>query len=181
MSEKRFQNSYNARALALTALLCAVSIALSFLESLIPDFPFVMPGMKLGLSNIVVMFALELLPLPSSLAVVIFKAVFALITRGFTAFLMSLSGGFFSVSVMFLLIRSRKTSFGALGIGVAGAFMHNMGQLLVAYIIVSDGIYAYIPILSGASILTGTLTGLANYIILPVIKKIPIYTVKENY
>lgn len=59
--------------------------------------------------------------------------------------------------------------------------MHNMGQLLVAYIIVSDGIYAYIPILSGASILTGTLTGLANYIILPVIKKIPIYTVKENY
>ena len=82
---------------------------------------------------------------------------------------------------MFLLIRSRKTSFGALGIGVAGAFMHNMGQLLVAYIIVSDGIYAYIPILSGASILTGTLTGLANYIILPVIKKIPIYTVKENY
>ena len=61
--------------LTLTAMLCAVSIVLSALESMVEILPFMIPGMKLGLSNVAVMFSLEVLSLPSALCVVLFKAI----------------------------------------------------------------------------------------------------------
>ncbi len=173
MSKSSFSKIFDVKTIALTGLLSSIAIVLAFLEGLLPDFPFVMPGMKLGLSNIVIMFSLEVLPLPCTLVTVIFKALFAIVTRGMTAGIMSLSGGMLSAFIMFFLVRSKKLRFGSLGIGVAGAFAHNMGQLLVALAIVSDAVYGYFPVLCVTSVVTGTLTGIANYFILPAIKKIP--------
>lgn len=157
-----------------TAVLSAVALVLSAFENMIPDLPFVLPGMKLGLSNLAVMFALQLCPLPCALSVVVIKALFALITRGVTAFAMSLVGGLLATIAMWLMIKQKKMGFGCLGIGIAGAFVHNCGQLLVAFILVSDAVYTYFPILSLASLMTGSLTGLVYYFVIPQLKRIPL-------
>jgi len=73
------------------ALMCACAIVLSIFESFIPDLPFIIPGMKPGLANIVTMTAIEGFGFSSALYVTVAKSAFVLITRGFTAFLMSFS------------------------------------------------------------------------------------------
>ncbi|MGN0453488.1 MAG: Gx transporter family protein [Ruminococcus sp.] len=163
------------RLMTATAMLTAVSVVLSFLENLLPDLPFAVPGMKLGLSNIAVMFALELYPLPCSLFITAVKALFALVTRGAVAGLMSFAGGFFATLAMWLVIHSGRLTFGAWGVGVSGAFFHNMGQLLGAFFLVSDAVWGYIPVLSALSLLTGTVTGLAFYLLMPVLRKVPVF------
>ena len=160
--------------LTLTAMLCAVSIVLSALESMVEILPFMIPGMKLGLSNVAVMFSLEVLSLPSALCVVLFKAVFALVTRGGVAFLMSFSGGLLATLAMYLLLKTKVLRFGYLGVGISGAVFHNTGQLFVAYFLVGEGVVAYALFLLLMSLLTGSLTALVNYLTLPFIKRIPL-------
>lgn len=157
-----------------TAVLGGVALVLSILENMIPDLPFVLPGMKLGLSNLAVMFALQLCPLPSALCIVVLKALFAFATRGATAFMMSISGGLLSTLIMGLMIKQKSLKFGCFGIGVAGAFAHNCGQLLVAVLLVSDAVYGYFPVLTLGALVTGTLTGLVYYLVMPRLVKIPL-------
>lgn len=157
-----------------TALLSAVALVLSVLENMIPTLSFALPGMKLGLSNIAVMFSLELCSLPCALAVVLIKALFALVTRGAVAFFMSFCGGVAATLGMYFLIRSKKISFGCFGIGIGGAFLHNMGQLFIAYLILSDVVLYYLPVLCLSSLLTGSLTALVYYVVMPPLKKIPL-------
>ena len=117
--------------IALLGMFCALSVAISYIETLIPPLVPV-PGVKPGFSNIVTMFATVSLGFPYGLAVAVFKAMFALITRGVTAFFMSLCGGLLSLVMMWILFRFTKTSIGYIGIGVLSAISHNMGQLAVA-------------------------------------------------
>ena len=148
-----------------TALISAVALVLSYIEMILPDMPFVLPGMKLGLSNIATMFALSAMSFPSALVVCLTKSLFALLMRGFTAFLMSLSGGLLSLFVMYFLLRFKRVGF--IGVGVGGAFCHNLGQILVAFILTDSTVFAYFSVLGLASIITGTVTALAVFIILP--------------
>lgn len=157
-----------------TGLLCAVALVLSVVENTIPTMPFMLPGMKLGLSNIAVMFSLEVCSLPCALSVVAVKAIFALATRGAVAFMMSFFGGICATLVMFLLVRSNRLRFGYLGIGVAGAFMHNTGQLLAALLLISKAVFAYLPVLCVSALVTGALTGLVCYFLIPPIKRLPL-------
>ena len=85
--------NYKARQTALLGMLFALSMALSFLESMLTPFFGLMPAMKLGLSNIVVMYAVLFLNRRSALYLVLLKALFALLTRGVTAGFLSLCGG----------------------------------------------------------------------------------------
>lgn len=156
-----------------TALVSAVALVLSYIEMSLPDLPFVLPGMKLGLSNIATMFALSALSLPSALVVCLVKAVFALLMRGFTAFLMSLCGGLLSTLAMYVLIRFKKIGF--VGVGIGGAFSHNLGQILVAFVLTDSGVFAYFSVLCIASIVTGTLTAIVLYVILPKVMKLKLY------
>ncbi len=156
-----------------TALVSAVALVLSYIEMMLPDMPFVLPGMKLGLSNIATMFALSAMSLPSALVVCLTKALFALLVRGFTAFLMSLSGGLLSLLAMYLLLKIKRVGF--IGIGVGGAFCHNLGQILVAFILTDSTVFAYFSVLGLASIVTGTVTALAVYIILPKVLALGLY------
>ncbi|MBQ8056933.1 MAG: Gx transporter family protein [Ruminococcus sp.] len=156
-----------------TAMVSAVALVLSYIEMSLPDLPFVLPGMKLGLSNIATMFALTAMSLPSALVVCIVKAVFALLMRGFTSFLMSLCGGLLSVFAMYLVMRFKHI--GYVGVGVSGAFCHNLGQILVAFAFTDSTVFAYFSVLGLASIVTGTVTALAVYIILPKVLSIGLY------
>lgn len=157
-----------------TAVLAGVALVLSLLEGILPDLPFVLPGMKLGLSNLAVMFALELCPLPCALGIVAVKSLFALFTRGAVASVMSFAGGVAATLIMWLIIKSRRITFGCLGIGIAGALCHNLGQLLIALFLVSDAVYGYVPVLCFASLLTGAVTGLVYFLVMPALMRVPI-------
>lgn len=147
--------------IALAGILGAQALALAWLESLLPAFPFLPPGAKPGISNTVTMFAVSALKKSDALFIVLLKAGFAGITRGFTAFLMSLCGGMVSLLVMILLLGGkRKNPFGLIGTGVCCALGHNLGQLGAAAIITDTvTIMGYAPALAAFGAVTGIVTG----------------------
>ena len=157
---------------ALSGILCALAIALSFLESLLPSIPFLPPGAKPGLSNIITMFAASSLALPDLCLIIITKSAFVFITRGATSAAMSLSGGILSGFAMFLLFRFCKDKLGLTGISVISALCHNAGQLLTSTILTgtSKTLY-YAPFLAIFAIITGTLSGIIFKAVLPLAEK----------
>lgn len=161
--------------MAQTGLISAAAVVLSAFEGMLPDLPVPVPGAKLGLSNIAVMSAADCLGLPSALTAACFKAVFAGLTRGGTAFLMSLAGGLLSTLVMYLFLAAKTNRFGYIGIAVCGAAVHNTAQLCVAALLADASIFAYLPVLLLAAVLAGCLTGLAMGLIVPPVKKLKLY------
>lgn len=169
-----------AKVTALTAILSAQAIAISFLESLIPMSAFMPPGAKLGLSNIVTMFCAETLGAGYAFSITIFKSLFAFITRGATAGLMSLAGGITSTILMCLLVKIKRFEVGYIGIAVPSAICHNASQLLVSiFISGTPEIILYSPILLITSVLSGILTGITLKLIVPVLIKQKKYFYKE--
>ena len=155
-----------------TALMTAFAVVLSFVESLFPTSYFMPPGSKLGLSNIPVMFSASKLSIGETLLIVIAKSVFVFITRGATAFFMSLAGGLLSALCMFIMLR-KSTGFGFVGIGVLSAICHNIGQLAVSFFLVqSSAIVGYAPIMLITAIITGFLTGMVLKIAMPYFSKL---------
>ena len=117
-----------ARRVAGTGMLFALAIALSWLESCVTPLLGLMPALKLGLANIVVMYALLFLDTRSAAALVALKALFALLTRGVTAGALSGCGGALSLLVLWALLRAPVSVSGYL-FCVCGALAHNLGQL----------------------------------------------------
>ncbi len=157
---------------ALGAILCAQALVLGFFESLIPPLPFLPPGAKPGFSNIITMFAAGSLGLPQALIITLVKGGFAFITRGFTAGIMSLSGGILSTLAMWLLLRYANNKLGLVGISVICALCHNAGQLGAAAVITGSGdIIFYAPALAVFGIVTGAVTGITLNAVMPVLEK----------
>lgn len=158
---------------ALCGLLAALALVFSMLEGLLPPVPGMPPGAKLGLSNIVTMYAAGSLGLPSALFLALIKGGFALATRGGLAGVMSLSGGLVStVCVWFLLSRTKA---GLAAVGVCGALAHNGAQLLAAWVIAQAGVLFYLPFMVIFGVLTGILTGIVLKITVPPLEKISGY------
>ncbi len=163
-----------------TALMTALSVVLSFVESLLPAVQFMPPGSKLGLSNIPVMFSASTGKVGNTLLIVFVKSVFVLITRGFTAFCMSLAGGILS-AVCTLIIFKKTKDFGFVGVGVISAICHNIGQLTVSFFMVqTSAILGYAPVLLVASVGTGFLTGTLLRFSMPYFSKINKSTLSGN-
>ena len=161
------------RKIATLGILSAQALVLSVLEGFIPALPYLPPGTKPGLSNIVTMFAAAEIGLPSALTVTFIKSLFALITRGFTAFCMSLAGGLLSTFIMWALFRLKSKPFGLAGIGMLSAIGHNLGQVLMASVLTSTvSIVSALPFLAIFSVITGYLTGTILKLLLPVLNKI---------
>ncbi len=106
------------------------------------------------------------------MAVTLFKAFFALITRGTTAFFMSLAGGLLSLLVMVIIFKFFKNTFGYIGIGVLCALFHNIGQLAVAVVILGEAILSITPLLLLTGLLAGIVTGTVFKYTLPALTKI---------
>ena len=157
---------------ALSAILCALALSLSFLESLLPPIPFLPPGAKPGFSNIITMFAAGSLGLVQTLLIVLVKGCFAFVTRGVTAGIMSLSGGILSAVTMFILLRYGDKIFGLMGISVISAIFHNIGQLIAAaFITGTSSIVYYAPALAVFGIATGAVTGVIFKAVIPALDK----------
>lgn len=159
--------------LALMGLLFALAMALSFLESLLPAIPMLPPGIRLGLSNIVTMYALFVLGPASGYTIAVLKSLFVLLTRGAVASAMSIAGGLVSVTVMLLisLLPGMKKQY--LLLSILGGAMHNAGQLVAARFIIGNGyVWYYLPVLLIAGIGMGVITGLVLKVILPYINRL---------
>lgn len=153
---------------AYMGVLSACAIALGYLEGLLPPMPFMPPGAKLGLSNIAVMLASKRFGFLYAVAIAAAKAGFAGLTRGTTAFFMSLAGGVLSAAAVSALFKLKNNPFGFIGLGIISAIAHNAGQLGVASVLLGRGaVLAYAPYLFVFSIVTGAVTGTALKIILP--------------
>ena len=126
------------------ALFSALSIIISTFEFYLP-IPSI-PGVKLGLANCIVILILIKYGYWYALSVSIIKCfVVSMLFSGFTALLYSLSGAFFSLCVMTLLLKCKKY-FSMYGISIAGAATHNFAQILVASILMqSKYIFNYLP------------------------------------
>lgn len=148
------------RRLAQSALLAAVALTIFVLEAQIP-LPLPVPGLKLGLCNIVTLFALCRLGRGWSLAIVLTRIVLGNFAVGqVMAMLYALAGGLLSFCVMALLFRRLGQDL----LWVTGAFggiAHNLGQMAVAVLVTSTpALLAYLPVLLLCGILTGAFTGL---------------------
>lgn len=164
--------NHKAKEVALTGMLFALALTLSFLESLVSPLLGLMPAMKLGLSNIVVMYALLFLRGRTALALVLLKALFALLTRGATAGFLSLCGGLLSLAVLWGLLHAPCSVTGYI-FSVCGALAHNLGQLLGASVLLSSAMaLGYAPVLLAAGVAVGFLTSVISRALFPQLGRI---------
>lgn len=145
--------------LTLCALFAAAAIAVNAAEGFLPVTAFLPPGARLGLSNVVTMFASVSLGLPYALAIALLKSLFVLASRGVTAFLMSLAGGLLSTLVCGLLLTRGKRRLGFVAVGMIGALIHNCAQTAVCVIWTGSAILWYLPFLALASLVSGAAGG----------------------
>lgn len=163
--------SQKAKEVALAGMLFALAITLSFLESMVTPLLGLMPAMKLGLSNIVVMYALLFLRGRTALTLALLKALFALLTRGPTAGFLSLCGGLLSLLVLWLLLRAPCRVTGYI-FSVSGALAHNLGQLLGASLLLGSTLaLTYAPVLLAAGVGVGFLTSLVARALFPALRR----------
>ncbi len=154
-----------ARMVAFLGMMTAVSLVLSYVEALIPWFPS-LPGVKIGLSNLVVLFLLYRSGAASAGTVSLARILLAgILFSGPLSILYSLTGGSFSFLAMLLLKKSKR--FSSVGVSAAGGAMHNVGQILVARLVMgSDAVFYYLPHLLFFGTLFGALLGGATAVLL---------------
>lgn len=165
----------NTTKLVYMSLLVAMALILSIFESMIP-VPFITPGAKLGLANLIIMISIYSLPRYRDSFIVLFLRLFlsTLFGGSFSMLIYSASGGIFSFLIIVLLKHFGKKYFSIIGISAAGAVFHNIGQLLAASLVLENfGVILYLPFLSIAGIVTGIFIGITANYILNHLKKIP--------
>ena len=155
------QNREKIRRMTTLSLLFALAMIFSFVESRLPTF-IPIPGVKLGLCNVVIIFTLLKLGAPAAIAVSLLRVLLSSILFGnAAAFFYSLAGAILSLAVMILLLRLHL--FSAVGISVLGGVMHNIGQLLMAWILLGTaGVMYYLPVLLISGVIAGALIGLLS-------------------
>ena len=153
---------WTTRQLTLCGVLTALALALSYMENLFPlTLAIPLPGVKLGLANIVTVFALYALGPGQALLILLARCLLGAVFAGnMNALIFSLLGGVTAMGVMIALSRLKRLS--VYGVSVGGAAAHNCGQIAAACLTLgSMAPLYYLPILLGASLITGAVTGVA--------------------
>ena len=147
--------------LAVAALLTALALVLSYLEALVP-LSIAVPGVKLGLPNLVVIFALyRLRPRTAALISLLRVALVSLLFGSALSLAYSAAGAVFSFLVMLCLKKS--SVFGCVGVSVAGAVSHNLAQILTAALLLETSRLAwYFPVLCVSGTVAGVCIGLVS-------------------
>lgn len=158
-------NSISARNLTSIALLAALALIFSYIEVLIP-FNFGIPGVKLGIANLVVIVALYYFgPLPAFTINLVRVIIAGLLFTGLFGFLYSLAGALLSFVMMLLM---KKTGlFSVTGVSICGGVFHNLGQILTAALLISSlRIFAYFPVLIISGVISGAIIGIVACLVL---------------
>ena len=156
---------------AMAGMFTALAMIFSYVEVLIP-INLGIPGMKLGLANLVVVVTLYTMGAPMAFAVSMIRIVLVSATFGsLSAMIYSLAGGLLSFAGMILL--KKIPNFSMVGVSVAGGLLHNMGQLIVAMAVVENiHLVSYLPPLMIAGTVTGMLIGIISGQVVPRIKHV---------
>lgn len=161
----------NSKKIARYALLVALAMVLSWLESLVP-LSVAIPGVKLGLTNLVVLFALYRMSTADAITISLIRVLLVSITFGNAyAFAYSFAGAVLSFIIMWGL--KQRGKFSTIGVSVAGGVGHNLGQIIVAALVLENsGIFLYLPALMLSGTVAGVCIGVVGGIIVQRIKKI---------
>ena len=154
---------------AMTGMFVALAMIFSYVEVLMP-INLGIPGMKLGLANLVVVVTLYTLGLQTAFAVSLVRIMLVAMTFGsLSAMLYSLAGGLLSFAGMAVL--KKMPCFSVVGVSAAGGVLHNAGQLAVAMAVVENvNLIAYFPPLTVAGTITGTVIGFISLKVIPRVK-----------
>ena len=159
----------NQKKIAYLGLFASVAIIFGYVESLIPFFAGI-PGIKLGLANLAVLFILETYSWKEAALVSVVRIfVIGFLFGNLFSILYSLAGAALSLTVMTLI--KKKSNFSILGVSVAGGVSHNVGQLIVATVIVENtSLLYYAPALLISGVVTGLVIGMLTREVLRRIK-----------
>jgi Predicted membrane protein len=150
-----------------------MALILSIVENSLPPIIVSVPGVKFGLSNIVVMYALFFVGKKEAFTIAVLKAFFVFITRSLIAALLSLSGGVLSILIMTMLIYIFKDKISYLLLSVSGAVFHNIGQFIVVTVIYTNlYLWVYLPVLLISGVLAGIATATLLRLIMPAMKRL---------
>ena len=143
--------------LAFLSMMTAFALVLSYIEALLPPIYSAVPGVKIGLPNIVIRMFLV-----------------ALLFGNAMTLLYSVAGAVLSIAVMWVLKRTKL--FSKLGVSVAGGVFHNVGQIIVAVIVLQTvEIGLYMPILAISGTLAGIAVGLISSLLIKKLEKIKLW------
>lgn len=152
-------------------LTVALAMIMSYIESLFP-LSFAVPGIKMGLANIVIVFVLYKMSTADAFIVSLIRVfLVSLLFGNVMALAYSFSGALLSLVLMSVLKKTER--FSIIGVSISGAVMHNVGQILMAVLIMeTDQIIYYLPPLAISGVVTGILIGIVSAIITERIKNI---------
>ena len=160
----------SAVAVAHIALMASLALIFSYVEAIIPYNPGI-PGVKLGIANIVTVIALYKYGWKDAAAVSVIRIVIAgLLFNGLFGMLYALAGAL--VSFVGMAVLKKTKIFSIAGVSMAGGVLHNLGQLLVAAALIEDlRMFFYFPVLLFSGIISGIAIGIAATMVLRVLQK----------
>ena len=153
------------RQITIMGMLVALAMVLGFVETLIP-INLGIPGMKLGLANIVVVIALFLFDIKTAVVVSILRIILIAMTFGNMSMMFySIAGA--SLSLLSMIAISKIKSFSLISVSIVGGIMHNVGQIIcAAFVVRTNGVFTYLPVLIIAGLVSGALIGIVAGLIL---------------
>ena len=151
--------------IAYISLLIALSLIFSYIETLIP-INFGIAGVKIGLANIISVIALYLFGITTTLFIVSIRVILSGFLFGnLFSIIYSLVGGLLSICIMYFLKKTNK--FSIIGASIGGGVFHNVGQLLVAMIVINElKLYFYFPVLIISGVIMGSVIGIISSLII---------------
>lgn len=164
-------NRISTEKIALCGVLTALAMIFSYIESVIP-IPIPVPGIKLGVANIAVITILYVLGVKEAIVINLLRiALTALLFGNVNSFLFSISGAVLSLTIM--IIMKKLDFFSCIGVSVCGGVMHNVGQIIAAvFIMGSEAIVLYLPVLIVSGVFTGVVIGVVSGIVAKHVKKV---------
>jgi heptaprenyl diphosphate synthase len=170
--KNRWMDSAEIRRMVVTALLFAAALVLTVVEYQVP-IPMPAPGIKFGLSNIVIMYSLFFLKKKDAFTLAILKSLFVFLTRGAVAAFLSLCGGILSILSMILCMLIFKEKISYLMVSVVGAVFHNTGQMAAVSLLYTNVLlWTYYPVLLFSGVIAGAATSTLLKITLPALKRL---------
>ncbi|MBS7061774.1 MAG: Gx transporter family protein [Eubacterium sp.] len=157
--------------IALCGVLTALAMIFSYIESVIP-VPIPVPGIKLGVANIAVITILYVLGVKEAIVINLLRIVLtSLLFGNVNSFLFSISGATLSLTIM--IIMKKLDFFSCIGVSVCGGVMHNIGQIIAAvFIMGSEAIVFYLPVLIVSGVFTGVVIGVVSGIVAKRVRKV---------
>ena len=161
------------RKMVLLSILISQALALHVIESAIP-LPIPVPGVKLGLANIITLFVIIVFGYKETIIVVLLRTFLgSFFGGGLSGFLYSIAGGLLRATIMAFMYIRHKNIFSIVTISTVGAIFHNIGQLAVASLVVSNAyLFYYLPVILISGVITGVMIGLTVQFTINPLKRI---------